>query len=146
MIVMTTTNGTRAMRACAGAAGLLAGSFLNLAATAGFIARERPGRLCLVCAGTGEAAALEDTLAAGALCEALRLLKLDCEPDDSALIARDAFLHNRENLADAIRQSRNARRLFRLPDLRDDVEFCLRRNTLELAAVSDAEGIMRRVV
>ena len=40
LIVMTTTNGTRALRACAGAAGLLAGSFLNLAATVEFIARE----------------------------------------------------------------------------------------------------------
>ena len=90
------------------------------------------------------AGALEDTLAAGALCEGLRLLKLDCEPDDSALIARDAFLHNRENLADAIRQSGNARRLLRLPELRDDVKFCLRRDALGLVAVRDAEGILRR--
>ena len=144
LIVMATTNGTRAVRACAGAAGLLAGSFLNLTATAEFIARQNPGRLCLVCAGTGEGAALEDTLAAGALCKALRLLKFDCEPDDSALIARDAFLHNRENLADAVRQSGNARRLLRLAELRDDVEFCLRRDTLGLVAVRDAEGILRR--
>ena len=144
LIVMTTTNGTRALRACAGAARLMASSLLNLSATAGAIAKQNPERLCLVCAGTGEAAALEDTLAAGALCEALRLLKFESEPDDSALIARNAFLHAGENLADAIRQARNARRLLRLPELRDDVECCLRRDTLGLVAVSDAQGILRR--
>ena len=36
-IVSTTTNGTRALRACAGAKTVLVGSFLNLAATAEFI-------------------------------------------------------------------------------------------------------------
>ena len=144
LIVMTTTNGTRAMRACADAAGLLAGSFLNLTATVKFVAREKPERLCLVCAGTGEAAALEDTLAAGAFCEALWLLKFESEPDDSALIARGAFLDAGENLADAIRQSSNARRLLRLPEFRDDVEFCLGQDLLGLVAVRDAEGILRR--
>ena len=145
LIVMTTTNGTRAMQACEGAAGLMAGSFLNLVATAEFIVKRNPEQLCLVCAGTGETAALEDTLAAGALCEALRLLKFESESDDSALIARRAFLHGGENLADAIGQARNARRLLRLPELCDDVEFCLRRDALGLVAVSDAEGILRRV-
>ena len=39
-IVSTTTNGTRALRACAGAECVLAGSFLNLAATAEFLRRK----------------------------------------------------------------------------------------------------------
>src|SRR5882672_6504844 len=70
-IVSTTTNGTRALRACAKAQTVLAASFLNLTATAQFIRRENFTNVLLVCAGTGENTALEDVLAAGALCELL---------------------------------------------------------------------------
>ena len=64
-IVSTTTNGTRALRACAGAKTVLAASFLNLAATAQFIEKLHPAQVLLVCAGTRENMALEDVLAAG---------------------------------------------------------------------------------
>ena len=66
-IVSTTTNGTRALRACAGAKTILAASFLNLAATAKYLNESAPEEVLLVCAGTGECLALEDVLAAGAL-------------------------------------------------------------------------------
>ncbi|MCX6896868.1 MAG: 2-phosphosulfolactate phosphatase, partial [Verrucomicrobia bacterium] len=66
-IVTTTTNGTRALRSCAGAKTILAGAFLNLAATAGFLRRLDAEHLLLVCSGTGEDEAFEDTLCAGAL-------------------------------------------------------------------------------
>src|SRR5208283_2215084 len=70
-IVSTTTNGTRALRACAGAQTVLAASFLNLTATAQFIRRLQPAQIVLVCAGTRENVATEDVLAAGALAEIL---------------------------------------------------------------------------
>jgi 2-phosphosulfolactate phosphatase len=68
-IVSSTTNGTRALRACAGAKTVLAASFLNLRATAQFLRTRRANEWLLVCAGTRENVALEDVLAAGALCE-----------------------------------------------------------------------------
>src|SRR5580698_6488873 len=64
-IVSTTTNGTRALRACANAKIVLASSFLNLAATAKYLNQSAPEEILLVCAGTGEGVALEDVLAAG---------------------------------------------------------------------------------
>lgn len=70
-IVSTTTNGTRALRACAGAKTVLAASFLNLTATAQFIRQLQPAQILLVCAGTRENMADEDVLAAGALGEML---------------------------------------------------------------------------
>src|SRR5665213_3819499 len=72
-IISTTTNGTRALRTCSGAKTVLAASFVNLGATAEFLRREKFADILLVCAGTGENAALEDTLAAGALCDVLSL-------------------------------------------------------------------------
>src|SRR4029079_16621690 len=64
-IVMTTTNGTRALRACVGAPLVLLGSFRNLRALAERLRASPPRRLLLVAAGTGEDAALEDKLAGG---------------------------------------------------------------------------------
>ena len=145
LIVTTTTNGTRALRACAGAEEVVVGSFLNLSATARHLATRLRTRICLVCAGTGEEAALEDVLAAGALCAELKSTEPTLELSDSALIAQSAFLQARANLADAVGQSRNARHLLRLPELQEDVEFCLRRDAFDLVAVSDANGVVRRL-
>ncbi len=97
-IVSTTTNGTRALRACAKAQTVLAASFLNLSATAEFLRQQNFKDILLVCAGTGENAALEDTLAAGALCE---LLEADA-PLDSAQIALRTYLEAKPNLAAAL--------------------------------------------
>jgi phosphosulfolactate phosphohydrolase-like enzyme len=70
-IVSTTTNGTRALRACTGAQTVLAASFMNLTATAKYIQKLQPAQVLLVCAGTRETVAIEDVLAAGALAEML---------------------------------------------------------------------------
>jgi 2-phosphosulfolactate phosphatase len=66
-IIMTTTNGTRALRACAHANKILVSSFLNLRATVDLLEREPPAHLLLVCSGTNEEAAYEDALCAGPL-------------------------------------------------------------------------------
>ena len=66
-VVTTTTNGTVALRACAGAAAVHAGALLNLTATARCPAIAGAERVLLVCAGTFEEPALEDLYAAGAL-------------------------------------------------------------------------------
>lgn len=145
LIVMTTTNGTRAWRACGHAAEVLIGSFLNLRVTAHHLTAGRRERICLVCAGTGETAALEDTLAAGALCEEVVSIQPAARLQDSAWIARHTFLQARGNLADAVRQASNARRLLRLPELQEDVPFCLQLDTLELVAGGEADKIVRRL-
>ena len=172
-IVSTTTNGTRALRACAGAKTVLAASFLNLAATAEFIKIIQPAQVLLVCAGTRENTALEDVLAAGALCEILakepvaQNLKVGrpvpCPPpaeasvpvqrqspgthgvtrptfSDSAEIARRVYAQAKPDLLATVRTSENARRLLAIPELRDDVPFCLQRDTCPLIAQMDAAG------
>ncbi|MGD0253082.1 MAG: 2-phosphosulfolactate phosphatase [Verrucomicrobiota bacterium] len=137
-IVSTTTNGTRALRACAGAKTVLAASFLNLTATAEFIKKNQPAQVLLVCAGTRENTALEDVLAAGALCE-----MLSGEFSDSAEIVRRVYAQAKPDLAGAVRLAENARRLLSLPELRDDVSFCMQRDTYPLVAKMEADGTVR---
>jgi 2-phosphosulfolactate phosphatase len=134
-IIMTTTNGTRALQACLGAARILPGAWLNLGALARRLGRQPAARLLVVCAGTYEEAAYEDTLAAGALCD---LVWAQFEPgriSDSAHIARQIYRQAGGDPAGALaRHSRNARRLLASVPLRDDVPFCLRRDALEVTA------------
>src|SRR5690242_4371418 len=126
-IVSTTTNGTRALRACAGANTILAASFLNLSATAKFLAKLQSEELLLICAGTGDGVALEDVLAAGALAELLA-----DELSDSAEVARQTFLRLKSDLPSAIAGSANGRRLLGIPELQADVAFCSQRDVVNL--------------
>jgi 2-phosphosulfolactate phosphatase len=136
-IIMTTTNGTRTLQACLGARRILPGAWLNLGALARRLHREQAARLFIICAGTYDQAAYEDTLAAGALCDLL-WAQFDLEPgriSDSAHIARRIYLDAGSDVEGAMqRHSRNARRLLSLAGLRDDVPFCLRRDALDLTA------------
>jgi 2-phosphosulfolactate phosphatase len=144
-IVATTTNGTRALQACAGAKLILAAAFLNLSATAEHLNRLQPEELLLVCAGTGGGLSLEDALAAGALVELLSV-RGDAAPtlSDSSQIARQSYLQMEPDLAAAIGRSKNGRRLLALPELRDDVAFCARRDVFNLVAAMAADGSLRR--
>ncbi len=143
-IVMTTTNGTRALRACSRADSVLAGSFLNLGSTVGFIRHRCPAKLLLVCSGTFEQAAYEDVLAAGAFCDATWPLYARSEVADSALIARGLYRLEQGNLLGAVSQARNARRLLGRAALRDDVAYCLQRDLLDVVAELKSDGHVQR--
>ena len=143
-IVSTTTNGTRALRACAKAQAVLASSFLNLSATAEYIQKLRPMEVLLICAGTREDKADEDVLGAGALCELLA--RGDARPTfaDSAEVALRAWAQAKSDLTGAVSNATNARRLLAIPELRDDVAFCLQRDVFPLVARMGVDGAIRR--
>jgi 2-phosphosulfolactate phosphatase len=132
-IIMTTTNGTRALQACLGARRILAGAFLNLGPLARWIKNQPPPSLLLVGAGTFEQAAYEDTVAAGALGE--MVWDQFRRPADSAHIALEVYHAGRRDLCGAFQEhSSNARRLLANPDLREDVAFALQRDSVPFTA------------
>ena len=143
-IVMTTTNGTRALRACAKAQTVLVASFLNLDATAAMLRKDLPGELVVVCSGTFEEAALEDVLGAGALCELMVTgASQTVSTSDSVLMARRLFQQAKDNLLAAISQSRNGRRLLSRPVLGEDVAFCAQMNVFDRAVGMYGDGWVR---
>jgi len=137
-IISTTTNGTRALRACAGAKLVMASSFLNLAATAKFLNQTPSQELLLVCAGTGEGVALEDVLAAGALAGLVSGIY-----SDSTEAACRVFNTARTDLPAVIASSQNGRRLLEIPELKADVPFCAQRDSYKIVAVMGADGGIR---
>lgn len=142
-IVITTTNGTRALRACSPAALVLIGSFLNLSSTAEFIRQCHPADLLLVCSGTLDQAAYEDVLGAGALCDLIWSAYNTGAVSDSAHMARRLFRLEMDNLLAAVQQSRNGRRLTANPDLRDDVAYCVQRDTVQVVAALGSDQTVR---
>ena len=138
-LITTTTNGTRALRACVNAEHTLVASFLNLTATTDYLRTAKPNQLVIVCGGTYEEAALEDTLAAGAIAESVWDLFDEC--DDASQTARLLFAS--APLEETLPQAKNAQRLLSLPDLAEDVEHCLQSDRYPFTATVAANGMIR---
>src|SRR5947209_2399479 len=85
-VVLTTTNGTRALRAVANAASVRTAALVNRTAVADALAHE-DGDVAIVCAGNANGFALEDALGAGALVDTLLTLIGDVELRDGARAA-----------------------------------------------------------
>lgn len=93
-LVMTTTNGTRALLHAALGERTLIGAFVNLRATCELLLGEsRP--VHILCAGESGGVALEDTLFAGAAVATL-LTRGEWHLDDGANLVEQLFRHNPE--------------------------------------------------
>jgi len=143
-IVMTTTNGTRALRACAGAKTTLVGTFFNLTALEHWIEHAQSSNLLLVGSGTIEQAAYEDALAAGALADRVWPEGAGVEIADSAIMVRQLYRLAQDNLPAALETARNGRRLLANPELRDDVRFCSQCDLLSFVALLQPDGTVLR--
>ncbi|MDX2039102.1 MAG: 2-phosphosulfolactate phosphatase [Isosphaeraceae bacterium] len=88
-LVMTTTNGTRALLASLGAEVRLVAAFVNLSATVRAIEdRAGPRPVHLVCSGTDGQISLEDTLLAGAIASRLSSRAGRLANDEARMAAR----------------------------------------------------------
>ena len=143
-LVMTTTNGTRALEACRQAEFGWVGSLLNRSALVKSI-RNQPGldRIIFLAAGTGESVALEDLVGIGATLEGwLGHLGTDEERDDflqswddASIISWRTFQSTINQPGKALEWSKNGRRLLANPDLASDVPFCSELDQLETVGI-----------
>lgn len=144
-IVSTTTNGTRALRACGSAKKTLIASMLNLRTVANWLEQNEVRNLILVCAGTHEEAAYEDMVGAGALCDMVWPQFVAGHIADSAEIARQIYRIMQRDLLSSMQYSVNGRRLMAMPDLAEDVRFCVQRETLTILGAMNTSGEIRRL-
>ena len=117
---------------------------VNLAATADFLRSQKPAKLLFVCSGTFDEPALEDILAAGAICERIWPFYAGGHTSDSAEVARRLYPLLQFDLLGVMKSSRNGRRLLANPELRNDVWYCVQRETIPFAAELGADGAIRR--
>lgn len=103
-VVLTTTNGTRALLRAAEAERVLLAGFINYSAVCEQLQRDaRP--IHILCAGTEGEPALEDTLLAGALIDFLCEV-MEVRLNDSARLAWDCFENHGQILQGALEVSR----------------------------------------
>jgi 2-phosphosulfolactate phosphatase len=143
-IVTTTTNGTRALRACAAARTVWVGAFLNLTSLTRRLQHDDADELLLVCSGTHEEASTEDLLAAGAVAD-LCWEAFGGAATDSAHIARSFYTRHRSDLLGAMEKASNGRRLLAMPQLAEDVVFCLQQDSTDALVQMTAAGECVRV-
>lgn len=129
-LVMTTSNGTRAIAACESPRRVLLGAFVNAMAVAEALRGETSA--AIVCAGTLGHFTLEDALAAGALVYRLRALGLPVVPDDMAIAAEMLYDAARADLSGALSSTAHYRRLARM-GFAEDIAYCLSEDVLSAA-------------
>jgi 2-phosphosulfolactate phosphatase len=136
--LMTTTNGTRALRRTLQARDVVIGCFLNGSAVAAHLSAGR-GDVALLCAGTEGEVSAEDVAFAGALaCEvAGNGIALTGSAQEAAQVWRAA----RRSLAKFLARSRGGLPLVKI-GLERDIRFCARRNRFDLVprVVSHTNG------
>lgn len=135
-LVMTTTNGTRAIAACAGAERLLLAAFVNVGTAANAVGRA--DRVTIVCAGTNGRFSLEDGLAAGALAE--RLMRRGAATCCDMTRAMHAlYITARADLRAALSGTAHYQRLVGL-SLFDDLADCLTEDSCGAVPERGADG------
>jgi 2-phosphosulfolactate phosphatase len=144
-IAMTTTNGTLALRACAGARHVLVASFANLTATADWLGRHAAEMRCWSAPAPGRRPPTRTLWAQARLRTASghspKRQKSVTPPRLRATSTQTA----QGDLSAAIQYAANGRRLLSLPELADDVPLCLAADQFGFAAQLEADGAVRRI-
>lgn len=122
-VVLTTTNGTKAMHmAQERAHKVVIGSFLNLTALCNWLKTQQKN-VVLLCSGWKDNFNLEDTLFAGAV---VNILRNDFKhSDDACVVAEDMYLMAKNDLRAYLHKSSHSHRLAAL-NIEEDVLFCLK--------------------
>lgn len=126
VMIMTTTNGTRALRAALPAARILIGSFLNFSKVCEAL-EESSRPIAFFCAGTVEDFSLEDAIFASAV---LDRLKID-HP------ARAIWTGENRPLVERLAETRNGRRLTEI-HLAEDIPWCSQVDRFPLLVQAEA--------
>lgn len=122
-MILTTTNGTKAIAKAKPAAHRLIGSFLNLSACSReAVQHGKP--ILLFCAGTQGEFSLEDGVAAGAFIDTCIKMQPAYRADDLGMMARQSYLAWRSMGWNQLKMSRSGQRIRRL-GAEQDLDYCL---------------------
>jgi 2-phosphosulfolactate phosphatase len=141
-IVLTTTNGTRALNRCREAHKIFTVSFVNCSPVVKFL-RDQELPLEIVCAGTNGEFSLDDFLLAGMMCEKFFQWG-PVEQNDLVKLATETWKEALDNgLHHALRDCKHYN-ILKSKGFKSDLDYCLTANQLEIIPVFDASsGVIR---
>jgi 2-phosphosulfolactate phosphatase len=132
-LVLTTTNGTKAINRAAATHEVLVGSLLNLQAVIDYL-KKHPVDVLLLASGWQGKFNLEDSICAGAITEALLDTGAYHSDEDSTIASMFLFQQARENYFGFLKASSHRRRLRNL-NLNEDIKYCLTPNQTRVIPV-----------
>lgn len=120
-IVLTTSNGTRALKMSQGADEIITASFLNVSTVIEYL-RNQDNDILLFCSGWKDRFSLEDTMCAGAIANGLK--DDTVTHADSTFAAIHLYTSFENDILSAIKQSNHFHRLAK-NGMTKDIEYCL---------------------
>ena len=127
-IVLTTTNGTKAIKIAEHKETVVIGSLNNLGSLTDWLIRQERNTLILA-SGWKDKFNLEDTICAGAIIDGVLESRKFASNEDSSVAAKFIYRSAKENIFSYLKASSHRRRLRKL-NLNADVSFCLTPNNL----------------
>ncbi|MBP3191547.1 2-phosphosulfolactate phosphatase [Natronogracilivirga saccharolytica] len=123
IIILKTTNGTRAVTRSSNAKEVLIASFLNLTAVVDYLKKQNTRDVLLICSGWNNRLSIEDMLCAGTLTYRLFDGKLPADATDGTKVAFSLYQKFGENISKLIDSSNHAKRLKAI-GYEKDIDFC----------------------
>ncbi len=139
ILVLTTTNGTLAIRKASEADRVLIASFLNAEAVVELLKNEK--RITLICSGTNGDYTLEDGLCAGYLIDMLKSRE-DVELSDFAHLVHSFYFFSKDDISGAVSVAKHYRSL-KKKGYEKDLEYCFRMNESEIVPYY-SNGVIRK--
>src|SRR5690554_6567722 len=132
-LVLTTTNGTRAINIAAETHKVIVGSLINLDAVIDYLI-EQPDDVLLLASGWQGKFNLEDSICAGAITEALLASGKYMSDEDSTIASMFLYKEAKVSYFGFLKASSHRRRLRNL-NLNEDIKYCLTPNQTRVIPV-----------
>ena len=137
-IILSTTNGTKALAQCGDANEVIIGAFINLNSVVEKIySSENP--IHILCAGTRGEFSLDDFLCAGGIISGISK-KAEISSDDLGLLAKTYWENMPRGIHDALKESLHYNTLL-ARGFRRDLDYCLSLDTHTIVPMLDSEGL-----
>lgn len=132
-VVLSTTNGTKAINLAKDAGEVVIGSLNNIDALNRYLEKQNKNILCL-CSGWQNKFNLEDTICAGAIAYYLLGTGKYTSDEDASIAAKYLYLSAQNNYFGFLKSSSHRRRLKNL-NLNEDIKYCLTPNLTNVVPI-----------
>lgn len=140
-VVLSTTNGTKAIYSAKDADILVIGALTNLSTLVDWLKKQNKNVVCL-CSGWKDKFNLEDTICAGAIVDELTDTGLFTSDEDSTVAAKYMYRSAKNNYFGFLKSSSHRRRLKKL-NLNKDILYCLTPNQTPVIPILKDEKLVK---
>ncbi len=146
-LFISTTNGTRALQCIQPAPMVLTAALVNRASIVDYLLEHQPETVWIVASGWEGSYALEDSVCAGAIIQAVQERTgqplVEMAGNDEVVGAVTLFQQWQDNLLGLLHHASHGKRLLRL-NILEDIAFCAQLDVLPVVPIQTAPGVLNR--